>query len=207
VPPRRALLLALAGLYLAGIWLDAVGLTRITQVLPGPLRFFTQVARLFPQAKDMTIEYRAEGYRCATGKFVELDLRPHFPIRADDKENRFDRAMYFYHEEKRVLAALDGFIVRRESALGPERRIGGVLLMSLRIPVPEPGTPEERYHRVPLDELPRTIERKYWYTTSPEAREKACRTPRTEADRGAAAGGPAAGGGETPRRSEQAVEK
>src|SRR5262249_60601680 len=92
----------------------------------------------------------AEGYTAPPGQFVELATRPHFPIRADDKENRFDRAMYFYHKERKVLEALDAYIVDRESALGPEHKIGGVLLMSVRIPIPEPGTPEERYRRVPL---------------------------------------------------------
>ena len=178
----RAALAVLAVLYLLGLWLDAIGHDAIDALgaksalrkTLAPVKFFTQVAQLFPRAADMTIEWRAEGYRCATGKFEEIDLRPHFPIHAEDKENRFDRAMFFYHNEHKVLEALDAFIVRRESALGPDHKIGGVLLMSLRIPIPDVGTPEERYHRVPLDEIPRSIERKYWYTTPVEMREARC---------------------------------
>src|SRR5262249_36323543 len=119
-PAAKWALVAFAGVWLAGIWLEAVGFTRITNALPPPLKYFTQVAKLFPRAAEMVIEWRAEGFRCATGKFEEIDTRPHFPIRADDKENRFDRAMFFYHTEKRVLEALDTFLVRRESALGPD---------------------------------------------------------------------------------------
>ncbi len=171
--PMKSALIVLAGLWLAGIWLDGVGLTRITQVLPPPLRYFTQVAKLFPRAADMTIEWRAQGYDCATGKFAELDLRPHFPIRPDDKENRFDRAMYFFHTERTVLLALDDFIVRREAAAG--HKIGGVMLLSVRIPIPEPGTPEARYRRVPLEEIPKQNERKYWYVTPVERREQRCK--------------------------------
>jgi hypothetical protein len=172
--PAKVALVVLAGAWLACVWLEAVGVTSVPNLLPPPLRYFTQVAKLFPRAADMVIEWRAEGYRCATGKFEEVDTRPHFPIRADDKENRFDRAMFFYHKEPKVLEALDAFIVRRESALGPEHRIGGVLLLSLRIPIPEPGTPEEAYQRRPLDEIPRSIERKYWYTTPQALREARC---------------------------------
>jgi hypothetical protein len=162
-------------MYLSCVWLDATDYTKIPDDLPRPIHFFTQVAKLFPRAKDMTIEYRAEGYSCATGKFAEIDLRRHFPIQADDKENRFDRAMFFYHDTKKVLDALDAFIVHRESALGPDHKIGGVLLMSLRIPLPDPGAPVERYRRVPLDDLPQSVERKYWYTTPPAMREARCK--------------------------------
>jgi hypothetical protein len=177
VSPRQQKLLAFSGLWLlwlAGIWLDSTSGSTVFRRWPGPLRYFTQVAQLFPKAADMTIEWRAEGYRCATEKFEELDLRPHFAIHAEDKENRFDRAMYFYHTERKVLEALDDYIVRSESALGPEHRIGGVMLLSVRIPIPEPGTPEERFRHVPLDQIPRSIERKYWYTASPELRSKRC---------------------------------
>jgi hypothetical protein len=164
-----------AAVYFLGIWLDAVGGTAITtKVLPGPVRYFTQVARLFPQAADMTIEWRAQGYRCATGKFDELDLRPYFAIRAEDKENRFDRAMFFFNHEKRVLDALDAYIVAHESALGPDHRIGGTMLLSARIPIPPPGTHEDRYQRVPLLQLPPSVERKYWYVTPQDERERRC---------------------------------
>jgi hypothetical protein len=170
----RTLVVVAAAVYLLAIWLDAVGYTSVTAVLPGPMRFFTQVARLFPRAADMTIEWRAQGYRCATGKFEEVDLRPYFAIRAEDKENRFDRAMFFFSHEKKVLDALDAYIAAHEAALGPEHRIGGTMLLSVRIPIPPPGTHEERYERVPLVDLPKSAERKYWYVTNLDERTRRC---------------------------------
>jgi hypothetical protein len=167
----RAVALAAALLYLASVWLEAIGVALPT---PQPVRFFTQVAQLFPFAARFTIEWRAKGYRCATRTFEEIDLRPHFPIRANDKENRFDRAMFFYLKNRRVLEALDTFISERESRLGPEHRLGGVMLVSVRVPIPEPGQSVPRYRHLPLDGFPKEYERKYWYVTGPDERERRC---------------------------------
>ena len=69
-------------------------------------------------------------------------MRPLFPIRRDDKESRFYRAMFFHYRQRRVLEALDKFIVEAHNRAHPEARIGGVMLLDLRIPIPPPGTPE-----------------------------------------------------------------
>jgi hypothetical protein len=170
---------ALAASYLAMLFLDAVGTGLPQKILPRPVAFFVQAAQLFPDKAEQIIEWRAKGWRCATARFEELDLRPHFPIHSEDKENRFDRAMFFYLRAPRVLKELDRFISEREAALGPEHRIGGVMLLSLRRPIPPPGSPEARYQRVPLDQIAfdrgaPTVERKYWYVTPTDERERRC---------------------------------
>ena len=88
----RRVSVALAVAFLSLLWLDAVG-AGTSRALPLSLRPFVQVAQLFPNAAENVIEWRILGFRCATGKFEELDVRPFFPIHADDKESRFERAL------------------------------------------------------------------------------------------------------------------
>ncbi len=168
---RRAALVAAAA-YLACIWLDAVGTGIPTAILPAPLRFFVQVAQLFPRAAVDAIEWRAKGYRCRDRRFEELDLSPYFPIHSEDKEGRFDRAMFFYFEDKRVLAALDAFIADAEAKRGDP--IGGVMLMSLRTPIADPGTDEPPYRRIPVNEMPQSVARRYWHVTGVAERARRC---------------------------------
>jgi len=176
-PRFRRVLTVVAGIYALFVWMDASGLNLPDKILPLPLRFFMQEAALFPDAARDAIEYRAEGYRCDAGRFEEVDVRPYFPIQRDDKESRFYRAMFFHRRQKKVLEALDEFIVTQHNRAHPEARIGGVMLLSLRIPIPEPGTPEPRYQRLPLSAYPQEVERKYWYTTPPGERTRRCEEP------------------------------
>jgi hypothetical protein len=158
--------LALAGaalVYFGGVLLDAAG-APLEEVLPRALLYFMQVARLFPNAVDVTTEYRAEGYDCEEQRWTELDVRPYFPLRPDDKENRFDRAMFFYRRSAPVLKALDEYLVSANNLAG-RASIGGIMLLSLRIPVPAPGHAVEPYRRRPLADYPGS-ERKYWYRTA-----------------------------------------
>jgi hypothetical protein len=174
-PPRlRRVLTVVAGIYALFVWMDAAGLNLPDRILPLPLRFFMQEAALFPDAARDAIEYRAEGYLCDARRFEEVDVRPYFPIQRDDKESRFYRAMFFHRRQKKVLEALDQFIVNEHNRAHPEARIGGVMLLSLRIPIPPPGTPEPRYQRLPLADYPQEVERKYWYTTPPGERTQRC---------------------------------
>ena len=174
--PRRLRQVAavLGALYIAAVWLDAAGNGAADAVLPLPVRFFVQEAALFPHAARDVIEWRAEAWMCDAGRFEELDVRPYFPIRRDDKESRFYRAMFFHLHQRRVLAALDQFIAREQNRTHPEARIGGVMLLSLRIPIPPPGTPEARYKRLPLASYPPSVERHYWYVTDKAEREQRC---------------------------------
>ncbi len=173
-PRARRLMMVLAGIYALFVWMDAAGLNLPDKILPLPVRFFMQEAALFPDAARDAIEYRAEGYLCDAWRFEEIDVRPFFPIQRDDKESRFYRAMFFHRRQKKVLEALDQFIVDHQNRAHPEARIGGVMLLSLRIPIPEPGTPEPRYQRLPLADYPPEVERKYWYVTPSAERTQRC---------------------------------
>ncbi len=63
-------------------------------------------------------------------------MRPFFPIQRDDKESRFYRAMFFHRRQRRVLEALDKFIVEQQNRAHPEARIGGVMLLEPAHPDP-----------------------------------------------------------------------
>jgi hypothetical protein len=169
----RRVVAGLGVAYLLAIWLDAAG-PGIPDAVPPSLRFFTQVAELFPHASPDSIEWRVRGWRCDLGRFEEIDVRPFFPIRSDDKESRFDRAMFFHHRQRPVMVALDDFITASQNRTRPSERIGGVILMSLRIPIPPLGQPGERLHWIPLADYPPTVDRRYWYSTSVEERERRC---------------------------------
>jgi hypothetical protein len=173
----RVALPALGCFYLAAVWLDGAGFAGALKWIPLPVRFFAQVAQLFPRAEPFAIEWRAQGYRCATGTVEEIDLRPNFPIHAEDKENRFNRAMFFYHRNREVLAALDAFISEREAKLGPEHRLGGLMLLSVRVPIPEPGEETPRYRRAALSQMPAEYERKVWYASPRDDFERRCAEP------------------------------
>src|SRR5208283_2680641 len=64
-----------AGIYLAGIWLEAVGATSPLKMFPRSLVYFTQIAALFTRAAVYSIDYRAEAYDCAASEWAELDTR------------------------------------------------------------------------------------------------------------------------------------
>jgi hypothetical protein len=163
-----------AALYWLGVWLECAGAS-VHKGFTRPVAYFMQVAALFPKAAENMIEYRAEAWYCAEHVFREIDVRPFFPLRANDKENRFDRAMHFYRHELAVMQNLDQYIVASQNARGAP--IGGVRLLSLRIPLPPPGTVTERYTRKGLDEYPMEW-RKEWYRTGTAHRGERCKEAR-----------------------------
>ena len=177
-PPSRArswktyALLAVAGLYLADVWLDGVGSSLPSKVLPRSLLYFGQIAALFPHAGEKQIDYRAEGWSCADRKWVEIDPRPWFPIDQDNKENRFYRAVQFYRENRKVMRALDEYITTRHNA-SHDKKIGGIRVLSLRIPLPAPGTKIEPYKREELAKYP-DDQRHNWYWTPSSMRRERC---------------------------------
>ncbi len=162
----------LVALFLVGIWLDGVGTGIDTRILPRAFAFFLQVSALFPLAAHATIDYRAEGYDCKTHQFSELDTRPYFPIDTEDKENRFNRVMRFERHNGKTMHVLDDYLVdghnRSAHADGiPESdRIGGVRLMSLRIPIPNVGDKLERWSRKPLSFYPEKERHEFYRTPS-----------------------------------------
>lgn len=183
-PPRargRISLRVLAGVYLVGVWLDGVGSTLPSHVFPRVVNYFFQVAALFPRAATMNIDYRAEAWVCADKKWEEIDPRPYFPIDPDDKENRFQRVMHFFRQQEETMHALDAYVVERHASgngqdgISPDQAIGGVRLLSLRIPLPKPGEPLERSHRLPLSAYPED-ERRVWYHTPRSKAAERCGT-------------------------------
>ena len=170
----RRVTTAIGAVYLLAIWLDGVGVRRANRVLPLPLHLFVQVAELFPNASPDSIEWRARVWSCALERFDEIDVRPFFPIRRDDKESRFDRAMFFYHRHPAVLKALDLYITSAENRLHPEARVGGLMLLSLEVPIPPLGAPGPRHERLPITSYSPSVGRRYWYTTGIEERRQRC---------------------------------
>lgn len=159
---RTRALRVLAALFLVGIWLDGAGTGIDAAVLPRPLAFFMQVSALFPLAAHATIDYRAEAYVCSKDEWRELDTRPDLPLDPDDKENRFNRVMRFERHNAKTMQALDAFLVDSHNQRGaadgvsPDDRIGGVLLLSLRIPIPPVGGKLEKWMRHPLVDYPKS---------------------------------------------------
>ncbi len=165
--------------YLVTIFLNSSGSRLPRDVLPRPALYFAQVACLFPNAAVFSIEYRLEAYSCTQRRFVPFDHRPYFPLHPNDKENRMHRTGHFYRRSAKVMKALEAYLIQQHNGRpAPERaaaqvseRIGGIGLLSLRIPFPEPGSRVERYQYDPVAPVPQEF-RKQWYLT-PKARRTA----------------------------------
>lgn len=180
----RLFLAACAALYFAMIFLDVTESGFTYAFIPGPVRFFGQIAALFPSAKTHDVDYRAEGWSCSDGMFHEIDVAPFFPILSDNKEGRFQRAMHFYHESPRVLAKLADFIVeghnarvRAEAKEGKAEDpgfIGGIRLLSVVTPIPPPSQGAARYRWKPLADYAFS-DRRSWYETPAKKYWQACR--------------------------------
>ena len=173
-PWLRRIVTGLGVLYISALWLDGVGVRWLDELLPLPARMFVQVSELFPNASPDSIEWRARAWRCDLDRYEELDVRPFFPIRSDDKESRFDRALFFYHRQGKVLAVLDDYLTSANNRLHPDARIGGVMLLSLRVPIPPLGEPGPRHERLPIESYPPSVSRNYWYATGSDARRQRC---------------------------------
>jgi hypothetical protein len=169
------------------VWLDGVGSGIPASVLPRAANYFVQVAALFPRAAVASIDYRAEGFVCGEGAWRELDTRPYFPIDPDDKENRFNRVMHFFRENRKTMTSLDSYLVdnhnsaTHEDGIPPGRAIGGVRLLSLRIPLPSPGDRLQRVSRQPLSSYPED-QRKVFYHTPRSKLAERCGTAVEGAD-------------------------
>jgi hypothetical protein len=180
-PPwfRRASVFA-AGLYLFELAFGSNGWSPVSDSTLGPMRFFSQGACLFPEAADFAIEYRVEAWSCARQRFEALDYRPDFPMHANDKESRFYRVANFYHSNRKVMHALEAYLIQRHNErvargddVTPSGLIGGIRLLSLRIPFPPAGQKIERYRYRQLAEYPDSY-RKEWYFTPVSRRVHPC---------------------------------
>lgn len=174
----RLALALLAAVYFLLLFVASSG-GGVLDRFPGPVRFFTQAACLFPSASEKVIEYRAEVWSCRQRQFLPFDPRIDFPIQADDKESRFQRLGHFYRSSPPVMQALEAFLVARHNARsepvdGVDGPIGGMRFLSLRIPFPPPGSPTARYEYRPLALPPEGTEKKPWYMTPGATRAKRC---------------------------------
>jgi hypothetical protein len=160
----------LAAVYLVCIWVDGIGCSAPYKILPGTLSYFVGIAQLFPKAAAATIEYRVEGWVCKDKRWEELDYRPYFPLHADDKENRFHRIMYFYRKDKDTMEFLDDYFVAQHNAgrhtdgITSGHAIGGVRLVSPRIPLPKPGDELSRFRHRALFEYPKSYRHTVFHT-------------------------------------------
>jgi hypothetical protein len=171
---RTYALLSLATVYLATVWLDGVGSNLPAKISPRPWVYFGQIAALFKWAGQKQIDYRAEGFVCADKRWVEIDVRAFFPLDRGNKENRFYRAVQFYRRDRKVMRALEEFVLERHNArVETDKRIGGVRFLSLRIPYPEPGARIEPYERRELATYP-PDQRHDWYWTPGNKRRERC---------------------------------
>ncbi|HKQ70761.1 MAG TPA: hypothetical protein VJT73_15550 [Polyangiaceae bacterium] len=171
-PRLRRALTFVGGCYVVAMFLEGVQ-PWLHRYLPQSLVFFCQISALFPRAASHSIEYRAQGYTCSD-KVIEIDVRPFFPIHADDKESRFERAMFFYRNDKTVMEALEAYVMREYNRAEPDK-IAGVSFMSLRLPIPPPGTTFPRYERKALVDYP-SERRKVWYFTPHDTVALRCRS-------------------------------
>jgi hypothetical protein len=172
--------MGLGALYLSGVWLEAVGSRIPAAVLPRTPLYFLQVAALFPRAATNVIDFRAEGWLCRERRWQEIDTRAYFPLDPDDKENRFQRVMHFFRDNRPTMHALDEFIVSghaagrlaRADGIAEDVTIGGIRALSLRLPLPEPGAPLTRASRMPLSDYPKSVRKVFYYTPKSKRAER-----------------------------------
>lgn len=166
-------LVVIAALYLVTVWLDGVGSNLPVKLTPRVWLYFSQVAALFKNAGMMAIDYRAEGWSCSDKKWIEIDVKPWFLIDAETKENRFHRALQFYRKERKVMQALEEYVIRRNNETSSRPKIGGARFLSLRVPYPKVGAHIDPMQRKPLAEYPETM-RHDWYWTPTSRRYERC---------------------------------
>jgi hypothetical protein len=171
-PFVRRSLVVVASLFLLAVFSEGVRPGKLTGLVYQPVLLFCQMAALFPKAATHSIEYRAQGYTCA-GPVKEIDLRPYFPIHADDKENRFSRAMHFVRSEPTAMDALEAYVMREYNRDATDK-IGGVSFVGLYVPIPAVGTPFSRNTRLPLSDFPKDV-RHVIHVTPHETVLKRCR--------------------------------
>jgi hypothetical protein len=171
-------LLLVGAAYLAGVWLEGVGSTIPAALLPRTPLYFLQIAALFPHAAVNVIDYRAEVWLCQERRWQEIDTRPYFRIDPDDKENRFQRVMHFFRDNRPTMHALDDYLLTRHAEGGHAdgvldgAKLGGIRVLSLRLPLPSPEAPLEREHREPLTSYPKDVRKNFYYTTKSRRAER-----------------------------------
>ena len=168
--PLRTALVVVACLY----YLALLKHPAATSILR-PIAFFMQCTKLFPGRDPTALEYRLEAWSCERKDWIPLDPRPYFPIEPDDKESRFQRLGYFYHDERIVMNALDDYIMARHADVddGAPGKIGGIRVVRVNTPIPDLGQPVERYVYRPMEPAP-AEHRKDLFWTKQSVRKQRC---------------------------------
>ncbi len=167
-PWFRYALTAGAAIYLFLIGFNTLNSRAAYNLVPQPILYIAQISGLFKWAKIYDNEFRVEGWDCRSRSFREIDIRPYFPILADDKENRFSRAVYFFRSHRQVLNALDDFIrdkYNESDRAAREGKVGGVRFSNVRSRIPPPGGKIERYRPLSLADYPADSVRHLYFTT------------------------------------------
>ena len=127
----------------------------------------------------MSLDFRAEAWMCREKTWREIDTRPYFPIHRDDKESRFYRTLHFFRHERKVMQALEAYVLESHAKGGADdgiprgERVGGVRFSSIRAPLPQVGEPVPRWSRRPMAEYPED-QKKHWYWTPNSKRRARC---------------------------------
>ncbi|MGH7281068.1 MAG: hypothetical protein ACRELY_06060 [Polyangiaceae bacterium] len=162
-----------------------MGSTLPAILLPRTALYFLQISALFPHAAVVSIDYRAQGWLCRERKWQEIDTRPYFPVDSETKENRFQRVMHFLRDDRPTMHALDDYLVehhnegRTDDGIPRDTEIGGIRVLSLRLPLPAPGDHLVRNRHDPLDAYPESV-RKYFYHSTRSRRAARCNANREE---------------------------
>jgi hypothetical protein len=162
-------LLAKVALWAAGAYLLALfcagGAPRLVEnFVPATARYFVQATCLFPRAGSMGIDYRLEGWDCASRRFRELHPAAYFPIRPNDKESRYHRTAHFFRRHREVMEALEGYVLEQENARTRPPKWGGIRVSSLRHPLPAVGEGVTRWDRRPMEQHPKELTKQWFYT-------------------------------------------
>jgi hypothetical protein len=165
-------LIVVAAIYIVTVWLDGVGSNLPARWTPRVWLYFSQVAALFKNAGVMAIDYRAEGWSCSEKRWVEVDVRPFFQLDAENKESRFHRVMQFYRKERKVMRALESYVMQRNNAVSSRPQIVGVRFLSLRIPYPKLGTHVEPVEHKPLASYPNEMRHNWYWTPASQRRDR-----------------------------------
>jgi hypothetical protein len=144
------------------------------------IAYFSECTGLFTQADTVATEYRLAGWSCERKAWEPLDPRPYFPMRADDKEARFQRLGHFYRGDVKVLHALGEYIVNHHTAGGMDDGfagpLGGIQMYKLDWPIPAPGTEIGRYEYVPMSPQPAGTKRSEVFESSPRSLRDRCKS-------------------------------
>ena len=138
-----ASLVVLGAAYLVGVWLEGRELPPAAGP-PAHAALLHADRGALPAGRHGVdrLPRRRLGVR-ASGRWARADTRAYFPLDPDDKENRFQRVMHFFRDNRPTMHALDEYLVRHHNAGGTRRRHPRGQAHR-RHPRPQPAAPAAR---------------------------------------------------------------